>query len=139
MIRRIDFNTDYNDYVEWFKYWGWEAPPKEFLPNTTFILEEEGVKICSCAMYLSISGGLCFAEWFIVNPKAPRKLRKDCIKKLLTFITKQANLLRYKCIFTSTKNLRLIEHLKQDGFVETDLTVTNLLKVIKWAQLQPES
>lgn len=130
IFKLIDFEEDYKDLTEWLTYWKFPVIPKDFLPDTTFILVRDGVKICSCCVYMAKTGKLAVCEWFVVNPKAPKPLRKDCLINLLTYIGNYLKFNSYKFIFTNTNNTNMINTLNKSEFKKTDINITNFLKVL---------
>lgn len=119
---------DFEDMKEWFKFFKWDCPPLECLPDTTYILVEENIKIGAVSLYHCVSGNIGFTEWFIVNPKAPRHLRKNFIDKLLTHVFNQARERKLKFLLCTTKNKNLARNLINNGYLETDQNITNFIK-----------
>jgi hypothetical protein len=49
-IRRLEDNDYDNILLTWWKAWGWEAPPKDFLPNDGvggFIVYDNDIPVCA--------------------------------------------------------------------------------------------
>ena len=129
-IKEIDLNKDYKDLCKWFEFYKWPPLPKEIFPKTTFILHGGGFKIASICLYIPQSGNIGFAEWYVINPEAPRHLRKDSINKLLNHISAYAKKEHCKTLFSSVANPHLLKKIKDNGFQETDKMMTNLIKIL---------
>ena len=128
LVRKLNLDTEYEELMLWSDFWKFPRVPKVIYPETTFLLEEGGFKVCSCALYESKTGGISFTEWFIINPNTPKEFRRDCIVKLLLYISNYAKDNGQKLMFCSTNNKGLIKNLKKSGYQITDHNITNLLK-----------
>ena len=81
-IRRLE-ESDYETLVKWWDWWpGWDAPPRDFLPDTGFIVEKNNISIVAGFVYMTNSKAALF-EWVISNPEYRESDRKDAIKLLI--------------------------------------------------------
>lgn len=127
-VRKLNLETEFSEMSSWFSHWKFPTPPLIIFPETTFVLESEGIKICAAALYQHKSSPLASTEWYIINPQAPRELRQNCISKLVLYICDYAKNNGSKFMFSSTTNTNLIKTLESCGYQTTDKNVTNLLK-----------
>ena len=54
-LRTVSGEDYDNVLLKWWKNWGWEAPPKDFLPETGLIVSKDNVDICAGFLYLTNS------------------------------------------------------------------------------------
>ena len=118
---------DYPTINKWCEDWGF--PPiaiQGAVPPTGFIIDD----VCCGWVYLTNSL-VCYTEFLITNKEIKDKeLRKKAFKELFDGMTAFAKEEGKKIIMMSVKNPFLIKNLKEVGFVETDLNMTNLIKQI---------
>ena len=76
-------NQDYEKVLlKWWKDWGWEAPPKDFLPETGIIVSKNGVDICAGFIYLTNSK-VALTEFVVSNKEYREKDRGKALDFLL--------------------------------------------------------
>lgn len=111
------------DIHRWWGEQGWPKIPKEMLPTTGWIIEN----VCAGWLYKANSA-MAKLEWVVGNPSIPAEKRSEGLNILIEHISQEARLSGYTALFTSTKHTRLIERLKQCGYVVGDEGVTHLFK-----------
>tara|TARA_Y100000389_G_scaffold190167_1_gene214732 strand:+ start:3182 stop:3586 length:405 start_codon:yes stop_codon:yes gene_type:complete len=125
---------DYNILKEWWDFWpGWEAPPKDLLPNDGtggVIVEKEGTPIVAGFLYTTNSK-MVLLEWVISNPKYRESDRKDAIYVLITACEKIIKELGYRYAISITKNQNLINKHKDLGWKQDEKPSYELVKVLK--------
>lgn len=125
----FSFENDliYQKLSLWWKFWGWnKVPPAKFFPKTGIMVENNGQEICSCFLYKTDSAW-CVLNWFLMNPKAKRENRKNCIDFLIKEAIKIAESMGFEAIDVMIDKQNVINKLKQNGF---DLT-ENITRIAK--------
>ncbi|MCP1996649.1 hypothetical protein [Flavobacterium sp. HSC-61S13] len=115
--RRLQ-ETDYDNLIEWWRYFRFPAPAREFLPeNGTcgLIIHKEGIDICAGFIYFTNSK-IAWIEFIVSNPEYKDKNRQEAIKILIRELGVVIKNKGYKAIYTSLKNPNLIKHFKAEGF-----------------------
>ncbi|MBS3914333.1 MAG: hypothetical protein KG003_07530 [Bacteroidetes bacterium] len=129
-VRALNEN-DYDKYlVEWWSKWpGWEAPPKDFLPENGrggLMVEKEGIPIVAGFVYLTNSA-IAWNEFIISNFDYKIKTdREDAILILISELCRVAKSCGKKYVYTVVKNKSLIEHYKKSGFISGSKTVDEM-------------
>ena len=122
-------NQDYEKVLlKWWKDWGWEAPPKDFLPETGIIVSKNGVDICAGFIYLTNSK-VALTEFVVSNKEYREKDRGKALDFLLDCLLALAE--KNGCIYAHVilKNDSLIKRYKKAGYILSDKKVTEMLKV----------
>lgn len=127
-------DSDYETLVEWWSYYKFPVPPKEFLPDAGtcgIILEnEKGYPYCAGFIYFTNSG-LCWMEYVVSNPKVKGGvIRSQMIRELIDNLTEFAREEGSKWMFTSSDHEKFIRKLIDSGFHVGDRNTTQLLKTI---------
>ncbi|MBH21734.1 MAG: hypothetical protein CML98_08200 [Rhodobiaceae bacterium] len=127
-IRKVK-DSDYESILlKWWKDWGWEAPPKDFLPQTGLIVSKEDQDICAGFMYLTNSK-VALTEFIVSNKEYKEKDRGLAIDFLIDCIVTLADNNGCKYAHVILKNQRLLNRYKRAGYIESDTKVTEMIKV----------
>ena len=132
-IRELN-DSDYEDIlVGWWKYWGWQPPQKDFLPDDGkggIIVYDDDVPICAGYMYLTNSR-VGWVDWIISNRNYTNKeLRKDAISLLVSRLTDICGLIGCKYIYALIKNESLINTYESLGYIKGDSYTSEMIKVL---------
>lgn len=120
---------DYEDVlVKWWKDWGWEPPPLDFLPETGLIVSKGNVDICAGFLYLTNSK-VALTEFVVSNKDYKESDRGEAIDFLLDCIIELANQNGCKYAHVILKNKSLLQKYKRAGYIESDKNVIELIKV----------
>jgi hypothetical protein len=120
---------DYEDVlVKWWKDWGWEPPPLDFLPETGLIVSKGNVDICAGFLYLTNSK-VALTEFVVSNKDYKESDRGEAIDFLLDCILELANQNGCKYAHVILKNKSLLQKYKRAGYIESDKNVIELIKV----------
>lgn len=109
----------------WWEKWGWgtvSQPPLYVLPKTGYISND----VAAGFLYLTNSS-LCWLEWVVVNPEADKISRNESIDEVIKFCIAVAKESNSSSIFSSTRPGAFVARLKDHGFKESDLGMTNLV------------
>lgn len=123
-IRKIE-EEDYDILVKWWKDWGWEAPPREFLPeNGTggFIVLSNDLPVCAGFMYITNSK-VGWSEFIISSKEYKGGDRSAAIDLLMEGMTSFFKKVGCKYVFTSVKNKALQSRYKKHGYTVNDESV----------------
>lgn len=134
-LRRLN-DSDYDTLVKWWKDWGWEPPPKDFLPeNGTggFMVSKDDSEICSGFIYLTNSK-VAWLEFVISNKEYKEKDRKEAIQFLINSLSAVAQETGAKYGYAVLKHKGLANYYKESGFFESDKNITEMITV--WQQQQ---
>lgn len=124
MIRSYQ-SSDYYILCEWWNKQNWQAPDRNMLPKTGLIIEN----ICAGFLYKTDSD-VALLEFIIANPESNKEERSEALDLLINNLVNIAKESGYKAIFTSLQHTKLLERYKKHGFIETDKSMTNMIKRI---------
>jgi len=130
-IRRLVEGDYENTLVDWWKAWGWEVIPKDFLPEngTGGLMVSKGdVDICAGFIYLTNSK-VALTEFVVSNKEYKDNDRSDAIQLLIDSILLLADERGYKYAHVILKNKSLLNKYKKSGYLVSDDNVTEMLKV----------
>lgn len=121
--------SDYDNVLKpWWDSWGWQAPPKDFLPETGIIVSKSGIDICAGFMYLTNSK-VALTEFVVSNKDYKDDDRSDAIELLIDCIIELADKNGCKYAHVILKNKSLLGKYKAAGYIESDKNVIELIKV----------
>jgi hypothetical protein len=124
--RRIQ-DSDYNEYLApWWKEWGWEPLPADFLPRIGVMVMIDGEPFCAGFFYITNSK-VCWVEW-VVSKRERHELRKDAITLLVSTLTDMAQSIGCKYVYTLLKNQSLINTYKSLGYVKGSENQVEMIK-----------
>lgn len=125
---------DYDEIlVGWWKDWGWDVPPRDFLPQnaTGGVMASDGdTPVCAAFLY-STNSATAAIEWVISN-KDYRKgeKRKEAIRLVLKTLGRIAKGLEYKYITAILHHESLIQSYEDEGFVVANKNIQEVIKVL---------
>ena len=124
-----------NDYekllVNWWKDWGWQAPPKDFLPDDGtggFMVYNKDIPICAGFIYKSNSK-VAWVDWIISDKNyKDKESRKEGITYLIQALTEICKQLGYTYCYALVKHERLIKTYEGLGYTKADNYNQELIK-----------
>jgi len=130
-IRNLN-QTDYDEIlVKWWKDWGWEAPPKDFLPQDGMggiILYDGDIPVCAGFMYISNSK-LAWVEWIISNKEYRVKPNRSiAIELVIDRLIEMCKMSGAKFVYALIKHSGLIETYEKLGFIKGDSYSHEMIK-----------
>ena len=133
VVRQLE-DKDYETLKEWWKFWRFPAPPKNFLPEDgtcgVMVKDSEGTLYAAGFIYLTNSD-VAWMEYIVSNPEIKdRKLRRQSQTVLIEQLTYMAKDNEAEWIFTSVKNDSLIERYLECGFSVGSTGTTEMIKQI---------
>lgn len=131
-IRQLN-SSDYDDVLlKWWDDWGWEAPPKDFLPNNAesgLIVMDNNIPICAGFIYTTNSK-VAWVDWIISNKEYRKKpQRSEAIKKLIEVLTDVCDSRGYKYVYALIKHNSLIDTYKSLGYIKGDSYTSEMIKI----------
>lgn len=132
-VRFLD-SSDYDILVEWWKFWRFQPPTREVLPNNGLsgivIESEEYGMICSGFLYITNSP-ISWIEFIVSNPLVKDKnTRNKALLMLIDELTLLAKNNGSNVIYSSLKNENLINKYLDSGFVKGGINATEMIKKI---------
>lgn len=123
--------SDYsNTLLKWWKDWGWDAPPEDFLPSSGLMVEVEDRPVCAGFFYTTNSK-VAWVEWVISDPEYREEpSRHECLDLLIGTLTQTVSSLGYKYIYALIKNKSLKEVYGKFGYIEGDSYNSEMIKVL---------
>lgn len=130
---RLLKENDYEQLVDWWKFWRFPAPPKECLPDNGtcgLMITKDGIDICAGFIYFTNSK-IAWIEFIVSNPDYKAKDRQNAIEILITELSNIISNKDYHIIFTSLKNENLINRFESCGFVKGTGGSTEMVLKVK--------
>ena len=131
-IRKLN-PSDYDDVlVGWWKDWGWQAPPKDFLPEDgeggLMVLHNE-IPVCAGFMYIS-NAKVKWVDWIISDKKIKdKKLKHKAVKYLIETLTKICSK-DSGYIYALLRHDGLIKTYEELGFIKGDSYTYEMIKKV---------
>ena len=129
-VRNLE-EKDYEILSEWWLFWWKTKVPRKMLPDNLsdgVMIEYNGIPVSAGFIYATSSRYLYWMEFIISSPTfRDKKLRKEALDfniKVLIDIAKRGGALT---IFSSIHHKGLISKCVENGFIETDKGMTNLI------------
>ncbi len=125
-------DNDYDTFCEWGKWFRFQMPPKEFLPdngNLGVVITKEDIDICVGFLYLTNSK-IAWIEFIFSNPGYKNKDRKEAIVLLINILSKIAKDNGYKAVFTSIKKENLIQYFLKCDFKKGSENTIEMIKFL---------
>tara|TARA_B100000085_G_scaffold277280_1_gene297489 strand:- start:682 stop:1092 length:411 start_codon:yes stop_codon:yes gene_type:complete len=130
-VRKLNIDDYDKHLVEWWKAWGWEPIPRDFLPEdaTSGLMVTKGDQnICAGFLYLTNSK-VALTEFIVSNKQYKEKDRKEAIELLIDCILELADTNGYKYAHVILKNESLLNKYLNAGYRLSDRKVTEMIKV----------
>lgn len=125
MVRRFDFNKDYQKLTGWWAAHNWPIIPPQMLPKLGFVSESKE-QDCAVFIYETLDTSIAWMEWLTINPFCRREARTKAIAECVHAAQGYA-LETGLVLFTSIKSATLLERLEKLGFNKTDSGMTNMI------------
>jgi len=107
-IRKTN-SEDLKTLNKWWEAWpDWQAPAKDFLPETALIVEKNNKPIMCGFLYLTNSKAVLL-EWIVSDPDYRESDRKEILEFLITGCEHFCKELGYKYVFSIGRNQKLID------------------------------
>ena len=118
-------------YSELHSWWNtrddWVALPEDVLPETGFVVIDDGILLAAGFVYRDATSILGMMEWIVSNPKNTARTTMKSLLLLVKHIAKYADENNIK-LYTSLKNTGLERIYKQNGFIKTDQNMISMVR-----------
>ncbi len=119
--------------VGWWKDWKWEAPLKDFLPDSGkggLIVYDNETPVCAGFIYMTNSK-VAWVDWIISNKKYTSKSgRKASLILLIEALTSAAKSAGNKFTYALIKHDGLIKTYEELGYMQGDSYNKEMIKVL---------
>ena len=111
---------DYDKLVEWWSYYRFPPPAREFLPDEglcgMMVCDKDGNEYCAGFLY-ETNSKVCWMELIVANPNIKDKqIRAEALRQLIRYLSELAYEWGYKWIFSSVKHEGLKDRYLDCGF-----------------------
>ena len=125
-------STDYQDIlVKWWEDWGWDAPPKDFLPEEGtggLMVWDDDMPVCAGFVYVTNSQ-VAWLDWIISNKSYRKKpQRKNALLMLIESLSNVSKGSGASYAYALLKHNSLIELYKENGFIKGDVYSSEMIK-----------
>jgi len=115
----INLTEKYSTYKSWWKDWGWQGFPKQFLPNEGVRVTHDGKDVCAVFIYMTQTP-IFWLENYISDKNADRELRDEALNFLIDEALKKAKELGGGIAMSAVNSTSLKKRLEQKDFNRTD-------------------
>ena len=119
--------------VNWWKDWGWKAPPKDFLPDNGtggFMVYNKDIPICAGFIYKTNSK-VAWVDWIISDKNyKDKESRKKAIIYLIEALTEICKQLGYTYGYALINHKGLIKTYEDLGYIKADNYNQELIKYL---------
>ncbi len=128
-IRKTN-SEDLKTLNKWWESWPkWQAPAKDFLPETALIVEKNNTPIVAGFLYFTNSAAVLL-EWIISNPEYKEKDKKKAIETLVSSAEIFCKNNDKKYMFSIGRNKSLLNiHKQLDWTVDNDPSYEMIKKI----------
>ena len=124
-------DSDYDMIGSWWAHYKEPFTTRDVIPtDTTFILEYGGAPVACITLFLSNSKGYSSLEGFIKNPEY-KDIPRAITGYLMEYACNVAKNLGYKIVALATREDRLVERYKENGFKITMTNATTMIKELR--------
>ncbi|MBP9793951.1 MAG: hypothetical protein KBC56_08135 [Flavobacterium sp.] len=118
--------TDYEKFVDWWKWNRFPIPPSRMLPNNGLgglkIVSDGGIDICAGFLF-ETNSGIAWIEFIVANPDIKdKKIRHESQIMLIANLTVEAEEKGFEAVFSSVKNPSLIKKFIEVGYTPNQTT-----------------
>lgn len=133
IVRALTENDYHETLVQWWKQWGWTAPPLDFLPGNgeggIMVMDGE-TPICAGFMYLTNSK-VSWVDWIISNKEyTDRAKRKEALLLLVGSLTEMCRKTGSKYCYALIKHQGLVNTYKELGYSQGDSYTSEMIKIL---------
>lgn len=123
MYSRNHTTDDYKVFCQWWKDWGWDAIPYEFLPQNSVVICDEK-PLCAVFLYKTDTP-IIWAENYISDKHM--KGRNEAMDMLIREVKIKVKDMGGSVIMSAVKHNMLAKRLMDNDFVQADTGLTNYI------------
>ena len=121
---------DYQQMVEWWKFWRFPAPSLANLSDIGIICSIDGTDACCGWLYITNSN-MCLIEFIISNPNIrDNDKRSVAITGVIDELSESAKDLGYQFAYTTLTNKNLQKKYMDCGFIEGSINSNEYIKIL---------
>jgi hypothetical protein len=132
MELRLTTKEDYPELHDWWLWHRWKVPPSlELLDNLRFglMVSYQGENICAGFVYFTNAKSFSIVEFIVSTYKfRDKKIRKEALEFLISSLNEVAERKGSKVLFTYLKNVHLVKHYKNCGYI---ISTENTIEMVK--------
>lgn len=128
-IKAIQDGDYENILTKWWLDWGFQVPPpRDSLPDTSYIAFDGDIPVCFCSLYLTNSS-MAWVTWLLSNKEYRKKPhRKYIMNVMIEAVSRLALDNGCPIIYTVSNNRFAVEAFQNAGFKKTSSNATELIK-----------
>ncbi len=132
-IRAIQDGDYENILTKWWSDWGFPAPPpKESIPETSYIAFDGDTPVCFCSLYFTNSS-MAWLTWLLSNKEYRKKPhRRYIMNAMIDSVSHFARQQGCSLVYTVSNNRFAVEAFEIAGFKKASSNATELIKT--WEQ-----
>mgnify|MGYP001809737542 CR=1 FL=1 len=131
-IRLLE-ESDYETMADWWKFWRFPVPPRDFLPQDGLgglMLLLDNVPVAAGFLYITNSK-VAWLEFVVTNPSVKNKELREEIKTIIVReLTVSAHELGKKYVFTTLKNQGLVKNFEECGYTKGSSNCLEMVAVL---------
>lgn len=122
-------DSDYEEVARWWSEHKEPVPPKDLIPQTTWIKETEDGRPWVCLSLITFNTPhIAWSAGAVSNPDVDRHGRKEAVQKLWEHVAEFTKRMGYKNLLCIAPNKKLEDRYKDLGFVPTKYNQTFMVK-----------
>lgn len=129
MILKQFKKEHYDTLVNWYNQWNLPVTPYSWIPETSYIVFNDEVPICSAFLFQLGSTPVYWIEGITSNPGIDKEIRKQSLDFLVKNIVELQQELKFEMLLTSTPRVGLTENFKKNGFGMAPEKYTHLARL----------
>lgn len=118
-LRRFELEKDYSSYEVLYKEWNLPVTKKDWIPEDTFIVENDGKLVCSGSLYQLSQTPMFWIEGLISNKNIDKTIRKEALIVLINKLYEVGKEKGAEIILSSTPRDGLKDIFEENGFYQT--------------------
>jgi hypothetical protein len=119
IIRRFDLEKDYKTLTDLSTKWSLPSTPKTWIPEDTFVVEQDNIIICSGSLYQLGKSAMFWIEGLITDKDADKNIRKEGLNILINKLFQLGKEQGAEIVMTSTPRESLKDIFLANGFNPT--------------------
>lgn len=129
MVVRLFKNEDYDEVSGWWKAHNEPVPPRELIPESTYIVETSDGRPWVCLSLIEFNTPwIAWSAGLVSNPEVDYHGRKEAVKELWDTVANVAKAKGYKNLLCIAPNKKLENRYKDLGFEVTKINQTFMVK-----------
>lgn len=128
-VELFDPVKHYAELSRWWRKQDWEPLPLSALPTIGMVTMDGDVAIASGFLY-NTDSDFALIEFIVGNPELKHEVRGEGLDLVIDRLTSSAKEMGKKILISYTNHGRLIDRYKEHKFVESDLNMTGMTRIL---------